>query len=251
MEERKTQAQLRRFAGVLGAVVALAATAGPASADVTVYAYDNYFSDSTAEITPGETVTWRNAGSNPHDVVFQDGPTGPPEGASPAAWEWPRTFTSPGTYSYWCSIHRSRGMTGSVTVSAVTLPPAPPPPPGPPPPGGSPPGGDPSPAPPSGGKLGTTVTLKVSDLTPARGSLVRFSGFVKPARDGRLLRLQRRGRGGSYRAVKRLKLKDAGSSRSRFSGRLRIFGDAVFRARLPGDSEHEAGTSRARRLKVH
>jgi hypothetical protein len=95
------------------------------------------------------------------------------------------------------------------------------------------------------------VILKVSDLTPARGGQVRFFGFVKPAQDGRLLRLQRRGRGGSYRTVKRLKLKDAGASRSSFSGTLRILGDAVFRARLPGDSEHEAGTSRARRLKVH
>jgi plastocyanin len=248
MEKRNRQARRRRSTWVPLVVVALAATAGPASADVTVYAYDNYYSDSTVEIAPGDIVTWRNSGTNLHDVVFQDGPTGPPGGASSAAWAWPRTFTSPGTYSYWCSIHQSIGMTGSVTVSAVTPPPSPPPPPAPPPPGGGnpPPGGDPSP----GGKLGTTVTLKVSDLTPARGGQVRFFGFVKPAQDGRLLRLQRRGRGGSYRTVKRLRLKDAGASRSRFSGTLRILGDAVFRARLPGDSEHEAGTSRARRLNV-
>ena len=79
---------------------------------------------------------------------------------------------------------------------------------------------------------------------------MRFFGTVRPARDGRLVQLQRRTRAGSYRTVARIRLTDAGSTRSKFSKRLRVLGDAVFRARLPADRAHEVGVSRAKRLNV-
>jgi plastocyanin len=263
MEERETQARWLRFGGALTALAAVAMSAGPAggevrtSADATVTATaSNTFEPATVTINQGETVTWMNSGGGNHNVIFEDGVRYPPSGSSSAAWTFPRTFSTPGTYSYYCSVHQNQGMTGTVTVNPAPVPPptggGPPPPSGgyPPPPGGTQPGTQ-APGAPGAGKSATTVTLQVSDATPTRGARIRFFGAVKPEQDGRLLQLQRRARGGSYRTVARIKLTDAGASRSKFSKRLRVLGDAVFRARLPADSGHELGTSRAKRLDVH
>jgi plastocyanin len=272
MEERKTRGLLFALASVV--VLAVAPTACPASsgvaarvkhgADVTVQVRDYSFTESRVEISQGETVAWTNVGGDAHNVVF-DPPIDFEQPSMPAgpgaAWPVMRRFDTPGTFTYYCRPHRANGMTGTVTVSAAT----PPPGGGAPPPGGTPPpgggggggggargggGGEPSPGTPPGGKLSTKITLQVSDPTPASGDRIRFFGSVQPEQDGRLLQLQRRGRGGSYRTVKKLKLRDAGASRSRFSGTLRVLGDAVFRARLPADSDHQTGTSRTRRLNV-
>jgi hypothetical protein len=167
-----------------------------------------------------------------------------------------RKFDVPGGYTYLCEQHP--GMTGTVTVNASAPPPGgpplpggPPPPGGTPPPGGgTPPPGSPPPGAPGADKTTTTVTLQVSDATPARGARVRLFGTVRPAQDGRLLQLQRRAGRGSYRTVARIKLAEAGASRSKFSKRLRVLKDTVFRARLSADSTHAADTSRARRVDV-
>jgi hypothetical protein len=182
-------------------------------------------------------VTWTNGGGI-HDVVFDDGVRYPPGAASGDAWTYSRTFDTARTYSYHCSLHQALGMTGTVTVNPSGAPPPSAPPPPPPPP------------PPPDDRVSTTVTLRVSTSTPARSARVRFSGSVRPARDGRVLQLQRRARGGPFRTVARVRLVDAGSRSSRFATRLRVRGDAVYRARLPADGGHEAGISRSRRLDV-
>jgi hypothetical protein len=89
----------------------------------------------------------------------------------------------------------------------------------------------------------------VSDATPGRGDRIRLFGSVRPAQDGRRVQLQRRV-GRSYRTVARIKLSDAGTSRSKFSKRLRMLKDAVFRARLPGNNAQAASTSRTKRVNV-
>jgi plastocyanin len=278
MEERKTQAReiaagrasaARRWLLLSGATAAVVATsvfpsaAGGSQranvvADVPVAVTNFAFTPRNASINQGDTVTWTNQGMF-HNVVFDDGSFTYPTNPSSSNWSVTRQFNTPGVFLYYCFQHGGPGgvgMAGSVTVSAATPPPGEPPPPGGTPPGGTPPpgggggGGDPSPGTPPGGKLSTKVTLQVSDATPASGDRIRFFGSVQPAQDGRLLQLQRRGRGGSYRTLKRLKLRDAGASRSKFSGTLRVLGDAVFRARLPADAEHLTGTSRTRRLNV-
>lgn len=278
MEERETQARedvggrasaparWLPFAAASAAVVAVGVMAAPAgggavatsqvSADAAVEARDNSFMPPTVTINQGETVTWTNVGNNPHNVHFQDGFDEPPAPDS-SNWSVMRKFDVPGAYSYVCEQHPS--MTGTVNVNAVAPPPGGPPPPGggtpppgggnPPPGGGGSPPGSPAPGTPGAGKSATTVTLQVSDATPTPGARVRFFGTVRPEQDGRLVQLQRRVRG-SFRTVLRIKLTDAGSARSKFSKRLRVLGDAVFRARVPADSAHEAGTSRARRLDV-
>jgi plastocyanin len=266
----KASARWLPFVGVSAAVaVALVTPAAAGSgvlADAEVTANSNStFTPATLQVNTGETVTWRNAGGF-HDVVFEDGLRHPPA-ASSDPWSYPRTFTQPGIYRYYCSEHGTlaSGMRGSVTVVAAPPPPGggtPPPGGGTPPPGGGTPppgGGNPPPGGGGGGDDGggggggradTTVILKVSDASPSRGARVRFFGTVQPAQDGRMLQLQRRSRGGSYRTVVRIRLTDAGNARSKFSTRFRVLGDAVFRARLPADSTHELGVSRTRRLNV-
>jgi plastocyanin len=285
MEERERQARmlpdgpgsaLRRWlalAGAPAAVVGVLVMAAPAgAADATVEVNDFAFTPGNAPINQGDTVTWTNVEGN-HNVVFDNGMFPPFPGPNGGQAPWmspPRPFPGLGTFRYYCSEHGGPGgvgMAGTVTVS----PPTPPggPPPGPPnPPGGNPPGGGggsggggggsggggsqpggPSTGSPGAGKSSTKVTLKVSDATPDSGDRVRFSGTVRPAQDGRLVQLQRRV-GRSYRTVAKIKLTDAGSSRSKFSKRVRVLKDSVFRARLSSDSAHAAGTSGTKRVNV-
>jgi plastocyanin len=70
------------------------------------------FSPSSITVGSGDTVTWTNNGSEPHDVTgsgLASGTLNPGQGYSQA-------FSSPGTFSYICSIHPF--MRGSVTVQA-------------------------------------------------------------------------------------------------------------------------------------
>jgi plastocyanin len=287
MKARETQAQAgaggrapaparRLLGGVLLGVVGAAVMAAPAgggtassteAADVVVRALpSNQFDVDPATIFQGESVTWTNAGGR-HNVVFDDGRFTYPTTASTEAWTSPPLpFNEVGTFRYYCAVHGGPGGVGMAGRVTVNQPPGTPPgepgsppgPPGPPPPGppgspprppGSPPG-TPAPGTAPGAKLATTVSLRVSDATPIRGERVRLYGSVRPERDGRLLQLQRRTRRGSYTTVARIRLKDAGSSRSKFSKRLRVLRDAVFRARLPADGGHKAGASQPRRVNV-
>lgn len=95
------------------------------------------------------------------------------------------------------------------------------------------------------------VGLKLSDLTPARGSLVRFSGSVFPAHDGRTAYIQRRSPSGRFITVIRTTLRDAGDAESTYSRRVRVFRDGVYRVKIAGDSDHVNGFSRLRTIAVH
>ncbi len=75
------------------------------------------FTPSDETVKVGDTVTWKNDGNSKHTVTSTEG--------SPATFSSPnlepgktfvQTFSAPGTYSYFCSIHPDR-MSGTVTVS--------------------------------------------------------------------------------------------------------------------------------------
>lgn len=105
------------------------APGGPAPGSATVDAGDHAFSPSTVTIAPGGTVTWRMV-DDEHDVTF-DGPA-PTGGNVPKTDEGKsvsRVFPAPGTYSYRCARHESKGKTGKVVVTGDAAPPATPPPP--------------------------------------------------------------------------------------------------------------------------
>lgn len=94
------------------------------------------------------------------------------------------------------------------------------------------------------------VTVKVRPLVGLSiakiGALTRFSGSVKPARDGARVSIQRKTPSGSWTTVKRVTLKDAGTSRSTYSAKLAVHSAGTYRAKLAAAPGYLTGTSRER-----
>jgi plastocyanin len=73
---------------------------------------DFFFSPGSVTVDVGDTVTWRNSGQAPHNATANDGSFKTPDlnnGQSAS-----HTFSSPGTFSYICTIHPN--MHGTVRV---------------------------------------------------------------------------------------------------------------------------------------
>lgn len=100
-------------------------------------------------------------------------------------------------------------------------------------------------------RVGLRVAFKVSDLTPKRGALVRFSGTVAPAHDGRPVLIQKKTSTG-YKTVTRTTLLDNGTATSKYSKKVRIRATGAYRVVAESvDQDHDNGTSRSRTLRVH
>ena len=95
------------------------------------------------------------------------------------------------------------------------------------------------------------VGLTVSDSTPRRGSLVRFSGSVGPRKDGSTAFIQKRRSDGRFVTVARATLRAATATRSAYSKRIRVNSSGTYRVRVTGDAAHVAGNSRTRTLSVN
>jgi plastocyanin len=92
---------------------------GAQSGAVAVTAVDNSFKDETVTVTAGSTITWTNVGRNDHNVKPVDaGDFGVDTAAFTPGTTYSATFSTPGTYRYYCSIHgtKDRGMVGTVEV---------------------------------------------------------------------------------------------------------------------------------------
>jgi plastocyanin len=124
---------MRRLA--LGACLTLGALTAPAWAATSDVSVANFqFSPSRVDIQPGDTVTWRFAGPDTdHSVTSDPGQAesfdSDPGNSSPLhrlGDTFSHTFTTPGTYTYFCKVHPF--MTGRVVVrapgTADTTPPA-------------------------------------------------------------------------------------------------------------------------------
>ncbi|HEX6389963.1 MAG TPA: hypothetical protein VFZ89_10960 [Solirubrobacteraceae bacterium] len=94
------------------------------------------------------------------------------------------------------------------------------------------------------------VGLRVSDLTPRSGALVRFSGFVYPRKNGAAALIQRQAAGGAFVTVARAKLHASTSERSKYSRRLRVSSSGVYRVHVPGSARASGGDSVARTVTV-
>jgi plastocyanin len=82
----------------------------PTSADVKI---DNFsFAPATATVAVGTTVIWANRDDIPHTVVSDD--KGFKSKVLDTDDKFSYTFSKPGTYSYFCSVHPK--MTGKVVV---------------------------------------------------------------------------------------------------------------------------------------
>jgi plastocyanin len=110
-------------AAVLGAVVGSGLAGGilVARAQTTAAAavsIDNFtFSPQQLTVKAGTTVTWTNKDDIPHGIAAT-GNTFKRSAAMDTDDNYSFTFTTPGTYQYFCYIHPH--MTGTIVVEAAT-----------------------------------------------------------------------------------------------------------------------------------
>lgn len=104
-----------RFLATVLAAAALAAPAAAGPAPVTVKIGNFTFNAPTITVAPGTTVTWVNEDDIPHTVVADDKTTFRSK-VLETGDRFAFTFTTPGTWGYFCSIHPH--MTGKVIVKA-------------------------------------------------------------------------------------------------------------------------------------
>lgn len=83
----------------------------------TVEIVDFSFQPGTVTVSVGTTVNWINHGSVEHTVASSDGTF--VSGNIASGSEFKHTFSTPGTYSYHCSIHPS--MTGTIVVTSAPV----------------------------------------------------------------------------------------------------------------------------------
>lgn len=83
---------------------------------------DFAFVPATLTVQVGDTVTWTNTDTAPHDVTTTSGPYPIHSTTLSTGQSWSYTFTTPGTYAYICSIHPD--MHASITVNAAPAVPA-------------------------------------------------------------------------------------------------------------------------------
>jgi plastocyanin len=105
----------------IGILATLLVPVAPAlAANQTVTATNaNTFTPKTVVINTGDMVTWNNGGGF-HNVHFDDNSFDMPASPSSAAWSVSRTFSSPGTFRYYCEAHGGpggSGMSGTVWVN--------------------------------------------------------------------------------------------------------------------------------------
>lgn len=102
-----------------GAVVA-DPSVEPSGVVVPVLALDNTFRPDIVEVSVGDQVLWENRGLNEHNVLEVEGDDWGVEVEDFQAGDvYAHTFTEPGEYRYFCSIHgiETVGMIGVVIVT--------------------------------------------------------------------------------------------------------------------------------------
>ena len=109
-------------AAVLGAVVGSGLAGGVlvarAQAPATTVSIDNFtFTPPTVTVKAGTTVTWSNKDDIPHGIASANGAFTKSK-ALDTDDSYSFTFTTPGTYQYFCYIHPH--MTGTIVVEAAS-----------------------------------------------------------------------------------------------------------------------------------
>jgi plastocyanin len=120
----------RRLLALAIVLLAVSPQGVPARAAVgTVNEVGTAFEPSEVRIGVNDRVVWTNRSSQSHSVTFVDGKDLHPNcdpilrlGCQGPGATAERTFTNPGTYSYYCKLHQNLDppMRGSVVVGAVT-----------------------------------------------------------------------------------------------------------------------------------
>jgi plastocyanin len=109
---RRVALLLALAAPAMGLVATHAVSAAPAAKTQTVSIKMFAFTPQVLTVTPGTTVTWTNVDEDPHTVTAND------KSFHSAALDtddkYSYTFTKPGEFAYFCSLHPH--MTGKVIV---------------------------------------------------------------------------------------------------------------------------------------
>jgi len=106
------KAVLVLIAMLLASVACLAQTPVSAQQGTTVKIDNFMFSPVTIEVERGTTVTWENKDDIPHVVASTTGKF--KSKAIDTDGKYSFTFSEPGTYEYYCSVHPK--MTGKIVV---------------------------------------------------------------------------------------------------------------------------------------
>jgi len=93
------------------------------------------------------------------------------------------------------------------------------------------------------------MSLILSDYTPRSGQLVRFRGRACPTHDGLTVKIQKRTATGSFRTIRRTRLRPAQRC-SIYSRRIRLFRDNTFRV-TADDRDHARGFSLTDTVNAH
>ena len=107
----------------------LASARSPAHFARIVHMDGEEFQPSKLTIAVGQTVEWKNTSGDPHtvtvvpdkalvsaDVALPKNAQPFDSGTIPAGMTFSHTFTAPGTYRYYCTLHEGNGMVGEVIV---------------------------------------------------------------------------------------------------------------------------------------
>ncbi|WP_037570548.1 cupredoxin domain-containing protein [Phaeacidiphilus oryzae] len=105
------------------APAAAGAAANSSSKHVQVAIKGYAFSPASLSVHVGDTVTWTNEDTAPHTVTTTSGPKQLSSPQLQKGQSWSYTFTTAGTYSYYCAVHPD--MKAKVTVLPAAAQPSP------------------------------------------------------------------------------------------------------------------------------
>ena len=106
------------FGAVVGSGLAGSVLVARAQNPASAVSIDNFtFTPQTLTVKPGTTVTWTNKDDIPHGVASANN-TFSKSKALDTDDSYSFTFTTPGTYQYFCYIHPH--MTGTIVVEGAT-----------------------------------------------------------------------------------------------------------------------------------
>ncbi len=107
---------MRSLAVLAGVAIGMLWAAAPARADDVTVTIDNFaFTPQTLSVRPGTKVVWVNHDDIPHSVASTT--QGLRSKALDTDDSFSFTFTTPGTFNYFCGLHPH--MTGSIVVAGT------------------------------------------------------------------------------------------------------------------------------------
>lgn len=115
----KRMMQMIRIVAAGSLLVATSTFAAPAAsaASYSVTIKDYAYAPASLTVQAGDTVTWTNKDTAKHDVATTSGPKSFRSPYLATGESWSYTFTTAGTYSYYCSLHPD--MRAQVTAKAA------------------------------------------------------------------------------------------------------------------------------------